>query len=173
MSIAAPPQPLLTHGCVTLCEGYACLWACRRNPYAELSYPARDCAVSFVPGGPRVLIGHDRARELARAGDGLTWVRADQHGLRVELCLPDTTIGRYVSDRLPRCFRAWSIRSDQECRESDGRVTRLRVIEVSLVRSGRLGAWETVFDTYSLSPRMWDQYRSLREIPTWQPMPLT
>jgi HK97 family phage prohead protease len=100
-------------------------------------------AESLADGDIRALWNHDTSQVLGRTKAGTLRLREDDLGLRVDITLPDTTIGRDAAISIERgdvdqmSFAFNVVEGGDEWREEDGRIVRtlrkVRLFEVSPV----------------------------------------
>lgn len=78
-------------------SGYAAVYdqpTTRQRDYAGTETIARSAFDGVLNGDVAALVNHDPHQLLGRTASGTLRLHSDQHGLRFELDLPDTALGR-------------------------------------------------------------------------------
>lgn len=74
----------------------------RQRDYAGTETIARTAFDGLLDGDVTALINHDPSQLLGRTASGTLRLSSDEHGLRFELDLPDTSLGRDVRTLVQR-----------------------------------------------------------------------
>jgi HK97 family phage prohead protease len=124
-----------------LLVGYASVFdvpTTRQNQYAGTETIARGAYDACLKDDVVALVDHDSSKLLGRAASGTLRLSTDDHGLRFEVDLPDTSLGRDVRELVRRGDLAgcsFSAAVGQVDRVDGGVVHRsfARLVDVSVV----------------------------------------
>lgn len=102
---------------------------------------ARGAADEAIKGDVVALVSHDRARVLGRTTSGTLRLKSDEHGVAVEIDLPDTTDGRDMFELVSRgdisgmsfAFNPTKQVWDESVQPPKRTITEMEVLEVSAV----------------------------------------